>query len=65
MDEKELKKLVTTPYEDIQEQQYRAEQKMEDVLMVVLLFWMFILCWCIALHYYAYIGVMHSLTPAQ
>ena len=40
MDEKELKKLITTPYEDIQEQQERAEQKIE---MEVLLFWMFVI----------------------
>jgi hypothetical protein len=35
--------------------EYRRKEKEK---MYVLLFWMFIIGWCLALHYFAYVGVM-------
>jgi len=37
----------------------------EDEKMVILLIWAFLITWCIALHYFAYIGVRSMITKNE
>ena len=67
MNEKELKKLITTPYEDIQEQQERAEYYQErerkNAELCKAWWWAFWIGIMIMFWYFAIVGVIHSIQP--
>ena len=42
----------------MEEDESRQENKRK---MAILIFWMFLIGWCIALHYFAWIGLMASI----
>ena len=43
---------------DMDDDEYRENEK---VKMAVYVFWMLVIGWCIALHYFAYLGLMASI----